>query len=196
MKLGTLPFSSTPLWQAQLLLLHRTQGHEWHDPQAPKKSLLLSPLPGYTEELSAQSDQALIQELELITKEEAGSIASHNEQPISHAPSNVYVITDTAIRSSNAPDLPTVLHQIPGIEVMRPTGADFNVSVRGDSFEGPNDARTLLADCFRSMLNGCLVGTKLTDREDSFRYRFLFIIKTQRNSAMIRTTHSSNLYAC
>jgi hypothetical protein len=111
-------------------------------------------------------------------------------------PSNVYVITDTAIRSSNAPDPPTVLHQIPGIEVMRTAGADFNVSVRGDSFEGPNDARTLLADCFSSLLNGCLVGTQLTDREDSFRYRFLFIIKTQRNSAMIRTTHSSNLYAC
>jgi iron complex outermembrane receptor protein len=109
----------------------------------PEKSLLLSiltivcvaqtPAIGYTEELSTQSDQALIPELELIKEEETVSIASRYEQPISQAASNVYVITDEDIRQSGATDLPTVLRRIPGMEVMQMSGADFNVSVRGDN---------------------------------------------------------------
>ena len=109
----------------------------------PLKTLLLgiltivlvaqAPLPGHTEELSTQPDQALIPELQLIKEEETVSIASRYEQPISQAPANVYVITDEDIRQSGAPDLPTVLRRIPGIEVMQTTGADFNVSARGDN---------------------------------------------------------------
>ena len=93
----------------------------------------LAPLPGYTEELSTQSDQALIPELELIKEEETVSVASRYEQPISQSPSNVYVITDEDIRQSGAPDLPTILRRVPGLEVMQTTGADFNVSARGDN---------------------------------------------------------------
>ena len=64
-------------------------------------------------------EAALIQELELIKEEESVSIASRYEQPISQAPSNVYVITDEDIRQSGATDLPTVLRRIPGMEVMQ-----------------------------------------------------------------------------
>jgi len=78
-------------------------------------------------------EAALTQELELMKEEESVSIASRYEQPISQAPSNVYVITDEDIRQSGATDLPTVLRRIPGMEVMQTTGADFNVSVRGDN---------------------------------------------------------------
>src|SRR5436853_2447797 len=92
-----------------------------------------APPPGYTEEVSTQSDQALIPELELIKEEETVSIASRYEQPISQAPSNVYVLTAEDIRQSGATDLPTVLRRIPGMEVMQTTGADFNVSVRGNN---------------------------------------------------------------
>ena len=109
----------------------------------PQKSLLLgiltivlvaqAPLPGYTEESSTKSNQTLIPELQLIKEEETVSIASRYEQPISQAPSNVYVITDDDIRHSGAPDLPTVLRRVPGLEVMQTTGADFNVSARGDN---------------------------------------------------------------
>jgi len=60
------------------------------------------PRPGYTEELKAQPDQASIPELELIKEEETVSIAARHEQPISQAPSNVYVITDEDIRPSEA----------------------------------------------------------------------------------------------
>jgi len=93
----------------------------------PQKSLWLgmltivcvaqAPLPGYTEELSTQSDQALIPELELIKEEETVSIASRYEQPISQAPSDVYVITDEDIRHSGAADLPTLLRRVPGTEL-------------------------------------------------------------------------------
>ena len=91
------------------------------------------PLQGYTEELNTQSNQAPIPELELIKEEETVSIASRHEQPISQAPSNVYVITDEDIRHSGATDLPTVLRRVPGLEVMQTSGAEFNVSARGNN---------------------------------------------------------------
>jgi iron complex outermembrane receptor protein len=43
------------------------------------------------------------------------------------------VITDEDIRHSGATDLPTVLRRIPGIDVMQMSGADFNVSARGNN---------------------------------------------------------------
>ena len=70
-----------------------------------------------------------MEELRLL-KEETVSIAAGHDQPISQAPSNLYVITDKDIRQSGTTDLPTLLHRIPGIEVMRTTGADFNDSAR------------------------------------------------------------------
>jgi iron complex outermembrane receptor protein len=81
---------------------------------------------------SAERKGAISEELRLL-KEETVSIAARHEQPISEAPSNVYVITDEDIRQSGATDLPTVLRRVPGIEVMQVTGADINVSARGDN---------------------------------------------------------------
>ena len=66
-------------------------------------------------------------------EEETVSTALRREQPISQAPSNVYVITAEDIRQSGAPDVPTILRRIPGLEVMQVTGADFNVGVRGNN---------------------------------------------------------------
>ena len=81
----------------------------------------------------ARQEAQLSDELELMKEEETVSIASRYDQPISQAPSNVYVVTDEDIRQSGATDLPTVLRRIPGLEVMQVTGADFNVSMRGDN---------------------------------------------------------------
>jgi iron complex outermembrane receptor protein len=89
--------------------------------------------PGYAEGLSTKSNQVPIPELDLIKEEETVSIASRYEQPISQAPANVYVITDEDIRHSGATDLPTVLRRVPGIDVMQVSGADFNVSARGNN---------------------------------------------------------------
>ena len=92
-----------------------------------------APLLAYTEELPTQSKQAVIPELELMKEEETVSIASRYEQPISQAPANVYVITDEDIRQSGATDIPTILRRVPGLDVMQVTGADFNVSARGNN---------------------------------------------------------------
>lgn len=99
---------------------------------------LAGSLPGWAEiplippHASSETEQKF-QEETLYLKEETISVASRHEQPISQAPSNVYVITDEDIRQSGAPDLPTVLRRIPGLEVMQVTGADFNVSTRGNN---------------------------------------------------------------
>lgn len=83
-------------------------------------------------ELSQSSSDEVIEDLRFL-QEETVSIAVLHEQPISEAPSNVYVITDDDIRHSGATDLPTVLRRVPGLEVIQMTSADFNVSVRGDN---------------------------------------------------------------
>ena len=84
-------------------------------------------------ELGAPSPQKIPDELLLLKEEETVSIASRYEQPISRAPSDVYVITDEDIRSSGATDIPTLLRQVPGMEVMQTSAVDFNVSVRGNN---------------------------------------------------------------
>ncbi len=81
---------------------------------------------------SSSTEQSL-QDEALYLKEETVSIASRYEQPISEAPSNVYVITDEDIRTSGATDVPTLLRRVPGVEVMQTNAADFNVSVRGNN---------------------------------------------------------------
>jgi len=108
------------------------------------------PLPPILRTSSATEQQLHDQALYL--KEETVSIASRYEQPISEAPSNVHVITDEDIRMSGATDLPTVLRRIPGLEVMQVTGADFNVSMRGNNQLGSNkllvmvDGRSIYED--------------------------------------------------
>lgn len=94
--------------------------HSWAQPPLP--------LP----RTSSSMEQSLHDEA-LYLKEETVSIASRYEQPISRAPSDVYVITDEDIRNSGATDIPTVLRQVPGMEVMQMNAADFNVSVRGNN---------------------------------------------------------------
>jgi outer membrane receptor for ferrienterochelin and colicin len=107
--------------------------------------VMLSPPALATEPLTKE------EELQFL-KEETVSIAARHEQPISQAPSNVYVVTDEDIRQSGAPDLPTVLRRIPGLEVMQMTGAEFNVSARGDNQTDANkmlvmvDGRSIYVD--------------------------------------------------
>jgi iron complex outermembrane recepter protein len=108
--------------------------------------------PAPPEVMEPKPEVALTEELELIKEEETVSIASRYDQPISQAPSNVYVITDEDIRHSGATDIPTLLRRIPGLEVMQMNGADFNVSVRGNNQPGANkllvmvDGRSIYVD--------------------------------------------------
>jgi iron complex outermembrane receptor protein len=77
---------------------------------------LCAALEDIPEKTTATIDSSLIQEELAFLKEENVSIAAAHEQPISQAPSNVYVITDEDIRQSGAVDLPTVLRRIPGLD--------------------------------------------------------------------------------
>lgn len=82
---------------------------------------------------ASSATEQQIQGEALYLKEEMVSIASRYEQPISRAPSDVYVITDEDIKHSGATDIPTLLRQVPGMEVMQTNSVDFNVSVRGNN---------------------------------------------------------------
>lgn len=82
---------------------------------------------------ASSSTEQQLQAETLYLKEETVSIASRYEQPISKAPSDVYVITDEDIKRSGATDIPTLLRQVPGVEVMQTSAVDFNVSVRGNN---------------------------------------------------------------
>ena len=87
------------------------------------------PLTALAEEPKNEVDHPLNQgipdELQLLTEEETVSVASRYEQPISQAPSNIYVITDEDIRHSGATDLQIILRRVPGIEITQVTGAKF-----------------------------------------------------------------------
>jgi iron complex outermembrane receptor protein len=92
-----------------------------------------------------------------ILEDQQVSIADLHDVPISEASGNVYVITDEDIRHSGATDIPTLLRRIPGMEVMQMTGADFNVSVRGNNQQAANkllvlvDGRSIYEDTFGSV---------------------------------------------
>lgn len=92
---------------------------------------------------SSTVDQQLLDEA-LYLKEETVSIASRYEQPISRAPSDVYVINADDIKNSGATDIPTLLRQIPGMEVMQINTVDFDVSVRGNNQLRANKLLVLL----------------------------------------------------
>ncbi len=105
------------------------------DVKAPASTETPQPLP-------AEGESDIL----LIMKEEKESISRGlgQEQPISEAPSNVYVITDEDIRHSGATDIPTILRRIPGMEAMQMTGAEFNVSVRGNNQTAANHLLVLV----------------------------------------------------
>jgi iron complex outermembrane recepter protein len=87
--------------------------------------------------VSVQTEQHLQEEL-VFLREETVVTANWREQPISEAPSNVYVISAEDIRQSGATDLPTLLRRVPGLSVIEMSGGDFNVSMRGNNQQRAN----------------------------------------------------------
>ncbi|MGE3153233.1 MAG: TonB-dependent receptor plug domain-containing protein [Nitrospiraceae bacterium] len=88
---------------------------------------------GTTASGSAGDDLALVNEEMALLKDDRVITPLRRIASIAESPSNVYVLTDEDIRHSGATDIPTLLRRIPGLDVMQTTGADFNVSVRGDN---------------------------------------------------------------
>src|SRR5205823_9928219 len=107
-------------------------------------------------DMVAAAEKSSLPVLEVLEDQQV-SIADLHDVPISEASGNVYVITDEDIRHSGATDIPTLLRRIPGIEVMQMTGADFNVSVRGNNQQAANtllvlvDGRSIYEDAFGSV---------------------------------------------
>lgn len=99
-------------------------------------NILIFPIPVFSTESPAVDSSvlgpAIQEELDFIA-EETVVTASQYKQPISKAPSNIYVITAQDIRNSGALFIPTLLRRVPGMEVIQMTGEDFNVSVRGNN---------------------------------------------------------------
>ena len=113
-----------------------------HSDATPKSSSASAP--PARPAVSTNMQEVRIEELELMKEEESvprmeesasigRGIFPGKLKPISQSPSNVYIITDDDIRQSGASDIPTVLRSVPGIEVMQVTGADMNVSARGNN---------------------------------------------------------------
>ena len=127
-----------------------TKKAQWHNHYGSKKRIqfflvlvvimlkMLWVQPGFSASKARVSDsptdlsEVLEDDLQYM-KEETVVTPMRREQPISESPSNIYVITAEDIQQSGATDLPTILRRVPGMEVMQTTGADFNVSVRGNN---------------------------------------------------------------
>lgn len=109
------------------------------EPSSAQQEGVSRPDPKVGRETSNTDDMTKLieEEQKLVLQEGSASIARGmypgKLQPISDAPSNVYIITDDDIRHSGAIDLPTILRRIPGIDVMQVNGADFNVAARGNN---------------------------------------------------------------
>lgn len=108
----------------------------WINPCYSKESTPSAPV-------STRMAQDLQDELQYL-REETVLTPNYQEQPISEAPSNVYVITEEEIRQSGVTDLPTLLRRVPGMSVIERTGGQFNVSVRGDNQEAANKLLLLI----------------------------------------------------
>jgi iron complex outermembrane recepter protein len=93
--------------------------------------------------VSAQTEQDITDEL-LFLREETVVTANWRAQPISEAPSNVYVISAADIQQSGATDLPTLLRRVPGLSVIEMSGGDFNVAMRGNNQQRANRVLLLI----------------------------------------------------
>ena len=82
--------------------------------------------------LSTKDEQEMKEELSFL-QEETVVTANAQLQPISQAPSNIYVITAEDIRHSGVTDLPTILRRVPGLSIIQLSGYEFSVSARGNN---------------------------------------------------------------
>ncbi len=96
---------------------------------------------------AAAKDQEDPQDLSSLSIEELSQIpvrsASKREEPLSAAPTALYVITDTDIARSNSTSLPEILRQAPNLHVERVNGSQYAITARG--FNGVEPSNKILA---------------------------------------------------
>ncbi len=70
--------------------------------------------------------------------------ATKREQPITESPSSISVITAEDIRRSGATNIADLLRRVPGIDVLRVSASDVNISARGFNESNNNDMLLLI----------------------------------------------------
>ena len=82
---------------------------------------------------TASRDDITQASLEDLMNMEVTSV-SKKEQPLSRAPSAIYVITQTDIRHSGATNVPDLLRMVPGVDVARINANTWAISIRGFNY--------------------------------------------------------------
>ena len=95
----------------------------------------------------AAADQDDPQDLSSLSIEELSQIpvrsASKSEEPLSAAPTALYVITESDIARANSTSLPEILRQAPNLHVERVNGTQYAITARG--FNGIEPSNKILA---------------------------------------------------
>ncbi len=92
--------------------------------------------------------------LEIFSSEETIVSASRREQKLSESPSAITVVTQEDIENYGSESLADILRIVPGLNMMRITSADAEISIRGFNREGANkiltmvDGRSVYVDLF------------------------------------------------
>ena len=92
--------------------------------------------------------------LEIFSKEDVVVSASRREQKLSESPSTISVLTQDDIENYGSESLADILRIVPGLNMMRITTADAEISIRGFNREGSNkiltmvDGRSVYIDLF------------------------------------------------
>jgi iron complex outermembrane receptor protein len=101
---------------------------------------------GSTESAYAENEDEAFPKRELLLFEDVPVVisATKREQPITQSPSSISVITAEEIRRSSATTVIDLLRRVPGLDVMRITPSDANVSARGFNEPSNNDVLLLI----------------------------------------------------
>ncbi|HSI18548.1 MAG TPA: TonB-dependent receptor plug domain-containing protein, partial [Sphingomonas sp.] len=113
--------------------------------------LMLAASPAAAEDVPAKEDpQEDPQDLSSLSIEELSQIpvrsASKREEPLSAAPTALYVITANDIARANSNSLPEILRQAPNLHVERVNGSQYAITARGFNGVEPSNKILLLID--------------------------------------------------
>ena len=99
---------------------------------------------------AAAEDQNDSQDLSSLSIEELSQIpvrsASKREEPLSAAPTALYVITESDIARANNPSLPELLRQAPNLHVERVNATQYAITARGFNGVEPSNKILLMID--------------------------------------------------
>jgi iron complex outermembrane receptor protein len=95
---------------------------------------------------SGAGAESAVQDLSTLSIEELAQVevqsASKRAEPVSQAPTSIFVITGDDILRSPATSLPELLRQAPNLQVQRIDSREYSVTARG--FSGYDNANKLL----------------------------------------------------